>query len=429
MKVLWVSPVPSKYENNKFGYNGGGWIESLQSLLENCTEIDQLAIAFPHISDSKKVNTGKVTYYPIRKTMPGNIFSWIISNWKTKIEQDEEINQLKLILDDFEPDVIHIFGTEGWFCHVIKMTSKPCIVHIQGLLLPCFNAYLPSGISKFDLIRNNWTETLKGISLWHDYQMFGKKSKREYLFFKDISFFMGRTFWDKSISGLLTANAKYFHIDEVLRDKFYSASPWKLPNTNKTIITSTLSDALYKGLDFVIKTCIVLANENFEFEWRIIGVNNNSRTLKLLKRIFKSAYPSEYINLLGVKNTDEIIEYLYETTFFVHPSYIDNSPNSLCEAQIMGVPVIATHVGGISSLIENGKNGYLVPVNDPYFLASRIVQLSKDHTILNDIAKQARIDAQKRHEKEDIQKQIISIYMNLANTNSAKVKELVNTLC
>lgn len=416
MKILWLSPNSSKYDKNRFGYNGGGWIESLQSILENCPEIEQLAIAFPHLTDYEKVNTGKVIYYPIPRVMPGNIISWIISNWKTNIEHEEEIGKLTSILEDFKPDVIHIFGTESWFCHVIKMTNKPCVVHIQGLLLPCFNAYLPSGISKFDLINNDWIETLKGISLWHDHQIFHKKSKREYQFFKQISFFMGRTLWDKSISGLLTTNSKYFHIDEVLRDKFYTASPWKFTNSNKTIITSTLSDALYKGLDFVIKTCNLLANENFEFEWRIIGVTNNSKSLKLLKRIFKSQYPSVYINLLGIKNTDEIIEYLYETTLYVHPSYIDNSPNSLCEAQIMGVPVIATNVGGVSSLIENGKNGYLVPANDPYFLAAKIVQLSKDHTDLNNISMQARIDAHNRHSKENIQNQIISIYNNLASS-------------
>lgn len=414
MKILWLAPNSSKYEKNKFGYNGGGWIESLQSLLENCSEIDQLAIAFPTFSPSEKLKIDKVIYYPMRRVMPGNIISWIISNWKNKIETKEEISKLKSIIEDFEPDVIHIFGTESWFCHVTKMTNKPCVVHIQGLLLPCFNAYIPAGISKFDLISYNWIEAIKGISVWHDYQMFKKKSKREYQFFKEISFFMGRTSWDKSISGFLSANSKYFHVDEVLRDKFYFAPPWKFNATNKIIITSTLSDALYKGLDFVIKTCILLANEKFEFEWRIIGVNDNSRSFKLLKKIFSSQYPTTYIKLLGVKNTEEIIGYLHETSLYVHPSYIDNSPNSLCEAQLMGVPVIAANVGGVSSLIENEKNGFLVPANDPYFLASRIIQLSKNHTILKNISEQAKADAHKRHSKENILDQLISIYKYLA---------------
>lgn len=416
MKVLWLSPTPSKYEKNKYGYNGGGWIESLQSLFENSPEIDKLAIAFTHLSHYEKVTDEKVTYYPIQRVMPGNIVSWIVSNWKNEIEYEEEINTLKTILEDFEPDVVHIFGTENWFSHVVKMTNKPCVVHIQGLMLPCHNAYFPIGISKIDLLKNKWIDFIKGISLWHNERVFEKKSKREYQFFKEISFFMGRTLWDKSIVGFLSSKSTYFHVDEVLRDKFYSAPPWKYNKRNKTIITSTLSDSLYKGLDLVIKTSALLDKEKFEFEWRIIGVNDNSQTVGLLKKALHLKLPTS-LRFLGIKNIDEIIECLTESTLYIHPSYIDNSPNSLCEAQLLGVPVIATNVGGVSSLVEDGKNGYLIPANDPYYLASKIVQLSKNQIFLENVSEQARLKAQMRHSKENILNQITSIYKYLAKEN------------
>lgn len=416
MKVLWLSPTPSKYEKSKYGYNGGGWIESLQSLYETSAEIDQLAIAFPHLSHTKKVTEEKVTYYPIRRVMPGNIVSWILSNWKNNIEYEEEINELESILKDFEPDIVHIFGTENWFSHAVKMTNKPCVVHIQGLMLPCHNAYFPTGLSKSDLLKNNWIEWIKGISLWHNERVFEKKSKREYQFMKDISYFMGRTLWDKSIAGFLSPNSTYFHVDEVLRDKFYTAPPWKYTNRSKTIITSTLSDALYKGLDLVIKTSALLVKENYAFEWRIIGVNDHSQTVRLLKKAL-GLHPPASIRFLGIKNIDEIIGYLSETTLYIHPSYIDNSPNSLCEAQLLGVPVIATNVGGVSSLVEDGKNGYLVPANDPYYLASKIIHLSQNQALLENISEQARSISRIRHSKENILTQITGIYKYLAKEN------------
>ena len=413
MKILWLTETPSKYKPEEYGYNGRGWIESLQSLLENCAEIDQLGIAFPHSIDTEKLTDNKSTYYPIKREMPSNIFTWIISNWKNKIEKEEEINQLKSILKDFEPDIIHIFGTESWLCHVVGMTNKPCIVHLQGLLLPCLNAYIPMGLSKFDFIKYNRIGFIKGISLWHNQRIFEKKSKREYKFFKEISFFMGRTIWDKSISGFLSPKSIYFHVDEVLRDKFYSASPWRYNKTNSMVITSTLSDALYKGLDLVIKTATILFKEQCEFEWRIIGVDKESKTALLLKKKFNSEYSSLNIQLLGIKNTDEIITLLGETTLYIHTSYIDNSPNSLCEAQLMGVPIIATNVGGVSSLIEDGKDGFLVPANDPYFLASRIVQLCNNQNLMKTISLGAREKAQKRHSKENILNQLIDTYKHL----------------
>ena len=418
MKILWLTETPSKYKPEEFGYNGRGWIASLQTLLENSPEIDQLGIAFPHLTDSQVEKNGKTSYYPIKRKKPGNILTWIISNWKNKIEDEKEINYLEQIIKDFDPDVIHIFGTESWLCNIVRLTQKPCVVHLQGLLQPCFNAYNPVDISKYDLIKYNWTEFVKGISLWHNKRVFDKKSKREYQFFKEISFFMGRTMWDKSISDFLSSRSTYFHIDEVLRDKFYVASSWKFKPKSKIIITSTLSDALYKGLDLVIKTAILLVREKIDFEWRIIGVKNDSKTAKLLKKKLHIDYFSLNIILLGIKETDEIIDLLSETLFYVHTSYIDNSPNSLCEAQYLGVPVIATNVGGISSLIKDDDNGFLVPANDPYFLASKITQINMNASLLSRISKKARENAQRRHLKENILNQVIHAYKYLSYNNT-----------
>lgn len=424
MKILWLTETPSKYKPEEFGYNGRGWIESLQTLLENSPEIDQLGIAFPHFTDSQKVIVNKTSYYPIKRKKPENIIAWILSNWKNKIEDEKEINSLEHIIKDFNPDIIHIFGTESWLCNAVRLTHKPCVVHLQGLLQPCFNAYNPVDISKYDLIGYSWTEFAKGISLWHHKRIFDKKSKREYKFFKEILFFMGRTRWDKGISEFLSSHSTYFHIDEVLRDKFYVTSPWKLILKDKIIITSTLSDALYKGLDLVIKTAILLVKENIDFEWRIIGVRYDSKTAQLLKKKLHIDYSSLNIHLLGIKDTDEIIDLLSETRFYVHTSYIDNSPNSLCEAQYMGVPVIATNVGGISSLIKDDEDGFLVPANDPYFLASRIAQLNMNSSVLSRISAKARENAQRRHRKENILKQVIQAYKYLSyNKNISEIPQ------
>lgn len=413
MKILWLTETPSKYKPEKYGYNGRGWISSLQSLLENSTEIEELGVVFPHYEDSEKLRVGKTTYYPIKRELPKNIITWIISNWKSKIEKAEEINCLEAIIKDYNPDIIHVFGTESWLCHVVSKTEKTCIVHLQGLLQPCFNAYNPVEISNYDLIKYSWVDFAKGISIWHNKGIFEKKSLREYNFFKEISYFMGRTSWDKSISKFLAPNSTYFHVDEVLRDRFYTASAWQYKERNKIIITSIISDALYKGLDLVIKTAKLLKREKIQFEWRIIGVQNNSQTVMLLKRFFHIDYSQLNIKLLGIKDTEQIVSLLSETLFYIHSSYIDNSPNSLCEAQLLGVPVIATNVGGISSLIEDGKTGFLIPANDPFLLASKIVQLGNDGSYLTSISIKARESAQNRHSKKNILNQLINTYKSL----------------
>ena len=414
MRILWLTESPSKYKMEKTGYNGRGWIESLQTLLENCDEIDQLGIAFSDKYDSKKVKFDQIIYYPIKQVKPKHLISKTIYNWKNKIDSKEEIFQIKSIIEDFKPDVIHVFGTESWLCHAVKLSDVPTLVHLQGIIMPILNAYIPAGISQVDLLKYSLRDFIKGTSLWHMIRRYEKMAQREYVFLKNTSYFMGRTNWDKSITGFLSPKSKYFHVDEVLRDAFYNKSQWKYNKSSKIVITSTLSDSMYKGLDLIIKTAKILIREGYDFEWRIIGIKSDSYKVKFFRNIFESDLDSLNINLLGIKKAEEIVSLLFETSIFVHTSYIDNSPNSLCEAQMLGVPTISTNVGGICSLIEDNIDGFLVPSNDPYLLASRIAQLSCSEEILTYISNQAREKALKRHSKENITKQLIGTYKYLA---------------
>lgn len=417
MRVLWITESPSKYKAEKTGYNGRGWIASLQSIIETSPEINQLGIAFSHPTDSTKLQEGNVTYYPIKKPEPKKGVSWVINNWMKRNIHENEIIHLKEIIRDFKPDLIQIFGTESWLTCVVELTDIPTVAHIQGILQPYINIYLPVGITNYDLMKSNWARFVKGYGAWHDKIDFEKSGSKEYEYFKHISFFMGRTDWDKSISAFLSPSSVYFHVDEVLRDAFYTAPQWKYLKTKKIIITSTLSDSPYKGLDLVIKTARLLLKEGIDFKWRIIGLNDYSTNVQILETKFKLKCQSVNIDLLGVKKAEEIIDLLLETTIFVHTSYIDNSPNSLCEALLIGVPAISTNVGGISSLVNDGIDGLLIPSNDPYLLASKITQLTNDEKYMISISKQARDKAQKRHSKEDVQSQLIDTYKYLSQLN------------
>ena len=95
---------------------------------------------------------------------------------------------------------------------------------------------------------------------------------------------------------------------------------------------------------------------------------------------------------------------------YVHPAYIDNSPNSLCEAMLLGLPCIASCVGGISSIIDDGKSGILVPVNEPYLLADKIKQLSKDKDLQQRLSTEAIAKASDRHNVENIKSELLNAY-------------------
>ena len=118
---------------------------------------------------------------------------------------------------------------------------------------------------------------------------------------------------------------------------------------------------------------------------------------------------------LGRKNASELKSIMLSADIFVHPSYIDNSPNSVCEAQILGIPVIATNVGGVNSIVEDKQTGMLVPSNGAFEIASIILKYYSKKDYFVDISKNSKLLAIKRHNKEKILKDLVEVYHTILN--------------
>ena len=104
------------------------------------------------------------------------------------------------------------------------------------------------------------------------------------------------------------------------------------------------------------------------------------------------------ISQLNMKNriflpgkTDNIKEEIYDTSLFVLSSDYEGMPNALMEAMALGLPVISTDCpcGGPKFLIENKKNGILVPVNDEKKLKEEIENVLKDKELARELSSNA----------------------------------------
>lgn len=415
MKILWFSPTPSLYQQGKHHYHGGGWIESLEKNMHNNPNIS-LGVAFMHPTDHQKVNQNNVVYYPIlRKRSRKNPVKALINNWRGKIDGDNIVDKFLEVINDFQPDIIQVFGTENAFALIQPHTKIPVLVHLQGLINPVVNAYFPPNYSKWNIIfsKHFIFENIKGASPFFSQKRFKAQAKREKQIFSQLKYVCGRTAWDKQITHLFNPNIQYFHIDEVLRPEFY------LPhhqNATKTVFTilSTLSPTIYKGIDVVLKAAQQLTNLcNVQFEWKIAGVDASTQLLKLIENKEKISHKKVNITLLGKLNAIQLINEMKEADVFVHPSYIDNSPNSVCEAQLMGLPIIACNVGGLSSLITHKENGILVPSNGVYELVHYLQQLYNNPSLRQQLGNKAQEIAKERHQPKKITENLLAAYLTI----------------
>lgn len=415
MRILWLSANSGLYNNHSTGYNGGGWVASLQQLMQNSPDIElSLAFITSNPNDKEMVKEG-THYYPIY-SKPLGVFAKLrhyYGGYKS-VDETAYVNDVQRIIAEVRPDIIQLFGLECPLATILGKTDVPIIVHLQGLLAPCDNAFFPINLNKSSFV---WPFTLNEWIMRNGY-IYAKNSihvrgVRERKLFKNVRYAMGRTGWDYEVSQLLASQSEYFHVDEVMRTCFYEhAGEHMFKARKRMIITSTISQTIYKGLDLVLKAASLLEHEtDIDFEWRIVGVDGNSDYVRFFEKSVDMK--TSKVCYMGVLDAEKLCDNLLDSDVYVHPSYIDNSPNSVCEAQLLGLPVIATNVGGVSSLVEHGVSGYLIPANAPYELAYRLKYISEHPDEAFAIGHKAALIAKKRHDRDEIRQQILSVYQSV----------------
>ena len=418
MRILWFTNTSSLYDQGTHRYFGGGWIESLEKLIQQESDID-LAVSFFHNSDGQKVRKNKTTYYPIKRKVR-NSLKKLINNWSAERISVKNYEQSILkVINDFKPDVIQVFGSEGIFGIVQDLTEIPVVVHIQGLINPCLNTYYPINHSEIDFIldKSFLLNNIMGNSPAFGRKEFKVRAEREKELLSKVRYVMGRTHWDKKITSIYNPDIEYFHLDEVLRPEFYEVKINKEKNNELLKITSVLSPTVYKGIDVLLKTADKLKElTDLKFRWNVIGISENDIFLKHFEKKLKTNHRKLNVTCYGRNKPNDMIDILLDTDLFIHPTYIDNSPNSICEAQMLGLPVIACDVGGISTLVKHNENGFLVPSNGVFEFVYYINKISNNVEMSTTLGSNARKHALKRHDRERIKKELIEIYKSICRS-------------
>ena len=418
MKVLWFSNSPANATEYLMNVSTvGGWLVSLDKELQERVELHN-AFYYPKRNDSFKYL--KTTYHPI-----GN------RNWKLvalkgllweKFIDHQDLSKYLEIINSVKPDIIHINGTENPFGCIIGNTKIPVVTSIQGNLTVYKHKYF-SGIEKKYLntitpINTSFKVFLFNPSFRKAYQSFIKIQKREERNLINSKYIIGRTDWDKRITSILAPSSKYFHIDEILRESFYKVRGISSRTGGQIIVHTTTANCYYKGLETLCQALYELNEIGVKVEWRVAGVNANDLIVKIVRKKLKNKFPKHGLYFLGPLNEQQLLNKLLEAEIYVMPSHIENSPNNLCEAMILGIPCIASFAGGTDSLLKNQEEGILVQDGDPWSLAGAVLELHQDPTKAIKFGEAARSRAVIRHNKEKIVEDLICTYENILNIHN-----------
>jgi glycosyltransferase involved in cell wall biosynthesis len=122
-----------------------------------------------------------------------------------------------------------------------------------------------------------------------------------------------------------------------------------------------------------------------------------------------------WVTYAGALPQSQVFEYMARADMLVLPSRTETLPRVLIEAQALGLPQIATRVGGIPEIVEEGVTGFLVDVGDAVMLADAIMKLCLDPQLRESMAEASRVRASARYNVNAIMSRQLEVYRCIAD--------------
>jgi glycosyltransferase involved in cell wall biosynthesis len=418
MKILWfvnvmlpeVSLLMSRQVNPY-----GGWLVNTSQKISNLEKIE-LYIAFP------MQNNNTITY------IKGEKIIYIAYPWNFKKIQKLSFEIFEKIISNVNPNLVHIFGTEFSYTYVISVVCKKldikAVISIQGLvsiISKYYMANLPIKIQKSYTIR----DFVKHDNLIKQQKSFFHRGSYEKMAIKNINYIIGRTTWDRVCVKQMNPDVTYFHCNEVLREEFYQMN-WSLSGCVKYRIFISQSTYPVKGLHYLLEALLEVIKKYPETTLYIAGKNITAAN-SIKEQMRRTSYGKFVANLImknnlsnnvvftGELDVKEMRDQYLKSNVFVCPSSIENSPNSLAEAMILGVPSVASYVGGIPDMLKHQEEGFLYQADAPYMLAYYICEIFKDENLAIKLSKNAHDHALSTHNQEVNHNALLAIYQKIIN--------------
>jgi glycosyltransferase involved in cell wall biosynthesis len=412
-----------------------GWLSGLCStIIENSQGNNiELHIAFPatdkNIRGSIKIPSGSGTY-----TLSYYSFCEDISN----AEKYDPLLETEIsnIISAMEPDVIHCFGTE--FAHTLAAVrcyrfSDRIIVGIQGVCTAIAENYmadLPQEVIESVTFR----DFVKRDSIKKQQEKYYIRSRREREVLSLAKNAIGRTNFDREYAYGCNKDIRYFTLNETLRTCFYDGE-WDENKCEPHTIFVSQGDYPLKGLHYLLKAAGRLADKYPDLKIRVAGNSLvNYSTLKdkikisaygrYLRKIIIDENLQDRVEFAGMLTAEKMKHEYLRCGLFLCCSSNENSPNSLGEAMLLGVPCVTALVGGIPSLFESGADGIGYSVDEKEHDRLRLIAGKIENAVCEmwenpakkaEMRKNARKHAKKTHDRDTNYRKMLDIYAEIYN--------------
>ncbi len=361
MRVLWVCNIVLPVIARALGRecsNKEGWLTGVMEALDRAEAFPvELGVAFPIAPGAELLrgSAGRVQYYGFRE-----------NTGKPELYDAGMEKDMEEILQDFQPDILHCFGTE--YPHTLaalRAYGKPqsSLVSIQGLCAVYAEAYM-ANIPHRLRGKTTFRDWVKRDNMRRQQEKFRRRGKWEQEAVRLTGHVAGRTDWDRYWTAKWNPRANYHLLRETLRPCFYEGQ-WQYGACRRHSIFMSQGDYPIKGLHYMLAAMPAIRRRYPDAHLYVAGNCLLRRGLlapikisgygRLLEAQIREHGLEDAVTFLGSQDAGQMKEQYLRCNAYVCVSSIENSPNSLGEAMLLGVPVVAALVGGVGSMISPGE--------------------------------------------------------------------------
>ncbi len=343
----------------------------------------------------------KAPVYYLDELEPKKGWAVLAEHWATLFPYRAELwKLLEELVPQNDPQLMELFFGSAWAAALV-ISQGLAHLHAHFASLPSTAAYFTSRISGLPFSFTAHAKDIFQNSV--NARMLEEKLKAARFVVTVTEF--NRRYLTSTYPTVPGEKIKVLH--NGIRLDFFNFEP-QLPR-EKNLILSIGRLVPKKGFPDLLEACALLKERQTSFRCVIIGRGEEAETLEAGRQALGLA---DFVTFAGPKTQAEVLPYLKRATVLALPCTVDADgnqdalPTVLLEALGTGCPVVSTTVSGIPEIVDDGKNGILVPPGNPPALAGAIEKILTSPELAVRFAREGR---KKAEEKFNLKKSVATL--------------------
>lgn len=422
MRTIWICNMPAQAVNACLGDGNteGNWLDhALSDLMKNDFSVLRILYRAP------SVQCGAID--------PNTTFSSFLEE-----KPDQYYPELEEFFSGefqtFHPDVIHIWGTEYGHTLAAVNAAEKCgvldrvCISIQGLCSVYAEHYI-GGLPEKVVKSSTFRDFIQHDNLLAQKDFFARRGALEIMALQKVRHVIGRTPWDSFWTKKYNANRQYHFCNETLRKPFYDGK-WSYEKCEKHSVFAPSCAYPIKGFHFLLEAFADVAAQYPDAKLYVTGNGYFPKDFKsalrmqtyqvYLRRLTIRLGLKNKVHFLGKLSAEGMKQAMLNANAFVLSSVIENSPNSLGEAMLLGVPCAAADVGGVAELLKSPDEGLVFQSEDAARISEAICHIFELKQEAAALGKKASAHAGTTHNPEINTRTLMDIYTEIACEERAR---------